>query len=129
LVIDNLLEVEMVLADGKIVTASRHKGKRLFWAVRGAGASFGVVTSFTYLGHEQKTPVWGGTLVLKISQLDKVVAFANKFLEVRSPLRPPTSFTLTHSLDARFENALWKRTKSGGSYTWLLYLRVVKSYG
>jgi FAD/FMN-containing dehydrogenase len=83
LVIDNLLEVEMVLADGKIVTASRHKHIDLFWAVRGAGSSFGVVTSFTYLGHEQKRPVWGGTLLINVRELDKVVAFANKFLEVR----------------------------------------------
>jgi len=82
LVIDNLLEVEMVVPDGNVVIASRDTNKALFWAVRGAGASFGVVTSFKFQAHEQKKPVWGGTLVIKEHQLDSVVAFANKFLEV-----------------------------------------------
>jgi FAD/FMN-containing dehydrogenase len=81
-VIDNLLEVEMVVSDGEVVTASRDTNKALVWAVRGAGASFGVVTSFKFQAHEQKKPVWGGTLVIKEHQLDRVVAFANEFLEV-----------------------------------------------
>jgi FAD/FMN-containing dehydrogenase len=54
LVIGNLLEVEMVLANGKIVTASRDSNISLCWAVRGADASFGLVTFFTFQAHEQK---------------------------------------------------------------------------
>lgn len=82
LVIDNLLEVEMVLADGKLVTASRHKNSQLFWAIRGAGASFGAVLTFTFQAYELKTPVWGGTLVIDVAELDKAVAFANDFVKV-----------------------------------------------
>src|SRR5437879_8411325 len=48
LTIDNLLSVDMVLADGSFVTASADANKDLFWAVRGGGGKYGVVTSFTF---------------------------------------------------------------------------------
>ena len=48
LTIDHLLSVEMVLADGSVVTASADENAELFWAVRGAGANFGIVTSFEF---------------------------------------------------------------------------------
>src|ERR1035437_7581607 len=49
--IDNLLEVDMVLADGSFVTANDRQHQDLFWAVRGGGANFGVVTSVTFRLH------------------------------------------------------------------------------
>lgn len=48
LTIDHLVAVEMVLADGSVVRASATENADLFWAVRGAGANFGVVTSFEF---------------------------------------------------------------------------------
>ncbi|MFC6734310.1 FAD-binding oxidoreductase [Haladaptatus sp. GCM10025707] len=50
--VDNLLSVEIVTADGQVRRASREENPDLFWALRGAGHNFGVVTSFTYRLHD-----------------------------------------------------------------------------
>jgi len=52
LTIDHLVAVEMVLADGGVVRASAEENADLFWAVRGAGANFGIVTSFEFEVYE-----------------------------------------------------------------------------
>ena len=49
--IDNLLSVDIVTADGQLRTASENENEDLFWAVRGAGSNFGVVTSFEFQAH------------------------------------------------------------------------------
>jgi FAD/FMN-containing dehydrogenase len=48
LLIDQLLSVRIITANGKLITASKTENSDLFWAVRGAGANFGVITSATY---------------------------------------------------------------------------------
>ena len=55
---DNLLEVEMVLADGRIVIANEQENSDLFWGIRGGGGNFGVVTRFSYQLHAIGTELY-----------------------------------------------------------------------
>ena len=79
LTIDVLLSVEMVLADGSIVTASESENPDLFWAVRGAGTSFGVATRFTSRAFPQGN-VFAGLLIFPRDRLTDVIAGVNEFL-------------------------------------------------
>jgi FAD/FMN-containing dehydrogenase len=63
LTIDNLLSVDIVTADGQLRTASADENANLFWAVRGGGGNFGVVTSFEYQLHPVGPSVLAGLLV------------------------------------------------------------------
>lgn len=70
--VDNLLEVEIVTADGQVRRASREENEELFWAVRGAGHNFGVVTSFTYRLHEVGPTVYGGLIAWPAERSDEI---------------------------------------------------------
>ena len=60
---DNLLSVDLVTADGKLVTASDSQHADLFWALRGGGGNFGVATSFTFQLHQVGPTVLGGMVI------------------------------------------------------------------
>jgi FAD/FMN-containing dehydrogenase len=74
LTIDNLLAVDMVLADGCFVTASAEEHEDLFWAVRGGGGNFGVVTSFLFQGRPVST-VYGGPMFWEMEHAAAVMRY------------------------------------------------------
>src|SRR5881296_4570218 len=62
LTIDNLLSADMVLADGTFVKASADENSDLFWAIRGGGGNFGIITSFEYRLHPVGPMITGGLI-------------------------------------------------------------------
>lgn len=79
LTIDNLLEADMVLADGSFVTVSAHQNSDLFWAIRGGGGNFGIVTSFKFQAHPVKT-VFGGPTLWPIEQTEQIMEWYHDFI-------------------------------------------------
>ncbi len=79
LTIDNLIEVEIVLADGSVVTASETRHPELFWALRGGGGNFGVVTRFTFRAHPAKD-VYGGPIFYDLAHAAKIMRWYRDFL-------------------------------------------------
>jgi hypothetical protein len=77
--IDNLLEVDMVLADGSFVSANATKEPDLFWAVRGGGGNFGVVTSFMFRTQPVQT-VHAGPVLWKLDQAEDVMRWYREFM-------------------------------------------------
>jgi FAD/FMN-containing dehydrogenase len=75
LALDNLLSVEVVLADGMVVTASADENADLFWGLRGGGGNFGVATSFEYRLHAVGPIVTGGLIVYPFSAAWDVLRF------------------------------------------------------
>jgi FAD/FMN-containing dehydrogenase len=74
LTIDNLLAVEIVTADGQVVTASAEHNRDLFWALRGGGGNFGVAASFEYQAHPVAT-IYGGMVAHPDSRAREVFGF------------------------------------------------------
>lgn len=70
--IDNLLAADIVLADGRFVTASAEEHPDLFWALRGGGGNFGVVTSFLFKLHPIST-VYGGPMFWPLAQAEEAM--------------------------------------------------------
>ena len=79
LTIDNLLEADMVLADGSFVTVNKNKNTDLFWAIRGGGGNFGIVTSFKFQAHPVKT-VFGGPTLWPIEKTEEIMDWYHSFI-------------------------------------------------
>ena len=77
--IDNLLSADVVLADGRQVTASDYQNEDLFWALRGGGGNFGVVTSFEFQLHEVGDIV-GGPLFYDFDDAAAVLQCYREFI-------------------------------------------------
>ena len=79
LTIDNLLGVDMVLADGQFVTANADQNSDLFWAARGGGGNFGVVTAFLFKLHPIST-VYGGPMLWPIERAPELLKVWRDFI-------------------------------------------------
>ena len=71
--VDNLIEAEIVTADGRVRRASRDEHADLFWAIRGAGANLGVVTSFTLRLHAVGPAVYGGLIAWPFERAEEIL--------------------------------------------------------
>ena len=76
---DNVLSFEVVLAEGKLVTASADENADLFWALRGGGGNFGVVCSFLFQAHPVSS-VLGGLIVYARDQAGEVIRHYRDFM-------------------------------------------------
>jgi hypothetical protein len=83
LTIDNLLEADMVLADGSTVTASQRQNPDLFWAIRGGGGNFGIVTSFHFQGRPVATD-YAGPMLWELEHAPEVIRWYHEFI-VKAP--------------------------------------------
>src|SRR5678816_4452412 len=79
LTIDNLLEADVVLANGSVVTTSKSQHPDLFWAIRGGGGNFGVVTSFLFQAHPVKM-VYAGPIFWDAIHAKEVMRTYRDFL-------------------------------------------------
>jgi hypothetical protein len=97
LAIDNLRSAEVVLASGEVVTASEDQEPDLFWALRGGGGNFGVVTWFEYRAHPLST-VLGGPVLYPLQ--DASAVFSNyRDLTADAPDELTTLFVFLHAPD------------------------------
>jgi FAD/FMN-containing dehydrogenase len=83
LTIDNLISADVVLADGSFVVASAEENPDLFWAIRGGGGNFGIVTSFLFQAHPVKM-VCAGPMLWELDQAPDVMKWYREFI-VQAP--------------------------------------------
>lgn len=79
--VDNLLSAELIIADGKMVRASATENPDLFWAIRGGGGNFGVVTRFEFQLHPVGPEVLGGLIVFPFDQARSLLAKYREFVD------------------------------------------------
>jgi hypothetical protein len=104
--VDNLEAVEIVTADGRIRGASRTEDPDLFWALRGAGANFGVVTRFTFRLHEVGPVVYGGLIAWPFERAAEILA-AYRDITSASPRELTVFLNLLRAPPAPFVPGAW----------------------
>jgi len=80
LVVDNLLSIDLVTADGRLLTASADENTDLFWAVRGGGGNFGIATSFEYRLHPVGPLVTSGMALYPMARARDLLRFYRAYM-------------------------------------------------
>jgi FAD/FMN-containing dehydrogenase len=112
LAIDNLLEADVVLADGRFETASETENPDLFWALRGGGGNFGVVTSFLFNLHPIPN-LYAGPMLWPLDRAAEVLRWYREFItNAPEDLNGFFAF-LTVPPTAPFPEALWSQKMCG----------------
>jgi FAD/FMN-containing dehydrogenase len=75
---DNLISVDVVTADGRLLTASKSRNEDLFWGLRGGGGNFGIATSFEFQLHPVG-PMLGGILIHRLDKAAETIKFYDEF--------------------------------------------------
>jgi FAD/FMN-containing dehydrogenase len=83
--VDNLLSVEIVTVDGNILRASEKENSDLFWAIRGGGGNFGVVTQFEFKLHPVGPEILAGLLVFPFKQAKSILQQYRDFIQITPP--------------------------------------------
>jgi FAD/FMN-containing dehydrogenase len=83
--VDNLLSAEVVTVDGVKLKASEKENNDLFWAIRGGGGNFGVVTEFEFKLHEVGPEILAGLVVFPFKQANSVLKKYRDFVTTTSP--------------------------------------------
>ena len=78
--VDNVIAADVVLADGRLVRATSDAHADLFWAIRGGGGNFGVVTAFEYRLHAVGPLITGGLVVHPFARAKEALTFVGEFL-------------------------------------------------
>jgi FAD/FMN-containing dehydrogenase len=104
--VDNLEEVEIVTADGRIRRASREENPDLFWALRGGGGNFGIVTSFTFRLHEVGPTVYGGLIAWPFERAKEILG-AYRTITTQAPRELTVFLILLRAPVAPFVPEAW----------------------
>ena len=93
LTVDNLVSVDVVTADGELVTASKEENADLFWGIRGGGGNFGIVVSFRYKAHPVGPTVLAGAVIHPMQDAESLLKFHRDFV-AEAPRELGTMFAL-----------------------------------
>jgi hypothetical protein len=109
---DNVKSYQLVTADGELIEANEDENKDLFWALKGGGGNFGIVTSFEYNLHKLGPIVYGGAIFFPENSLKDAIAEFNNIM-IDHPEDLGSIFVLVNAPPAPFIPSNWVGTLIG----------------